>query len=66
MDIRDQIKTDSDYYQVYQKIREIAQTELPNIQKMFPYYTDHGIPHCDSLFELIGEIISDNVSLTPF
>ena len=66
MDIRDQIKTDSDYYQVYQKIREIAQTELPKIQIMFPYYTDHGIPHCDSLFELIGEIISDNVSLTPF
>ncbi|MCH8294715.1 HD domain-containing protein, partial [Candidatus Poribacteria bacterium] len=66
MDIRDQIKTDSHYYQVYQKIKEVAQTELPNIQKMFPYYTGHGIPHCDRLFELIGEIISDNVSLTPF
>ncbi|MBC8234056.1 tetratricopeptide repeat protein [bacterium] len=60
MDIREIIRA-SEYYKMYQNIETVAHSELPNIQVMFPYYTDHGIPHCDKLFELIGEILPDDL-----
>ncbi len=62
MEIRKIIrKPDSQYYNTYQNLETIAQRELPKIQSMFPYYTNHGIPHCDKLFELIGEILPDDL-----